>query len=82
MNEGTRAISSLDLLSFFSSPLVLQRTPTYTQKKMAFASLTSSQNHKAIRTHGTLNFYSKRNILSSSARFSTLSHNLSQSYSP
>jgi hypothetical protein len=35
---------------------------------------------KAIRTHTTLNLYSKRNILSSSARLSTLYHNPLQSY--
>jgi hypothetical protein len=35
---------------------------------------------KAIRTHTTLNFYSKRNILSPSARLSTLYHNPPQSY--
>jgi hypothetical protein len=35
---------------------------------------------EAIRTHTTLNFYSKRNILSSSARLSTLYHNPPQSY--
>jgi hypothetical protein len=38
--------------------------------------------HKAIHTHGTLNFYSKRNISSWSARFSTLSYNTPRSYSP
>jgi hypothetical protein len=34
---------------------------------------------EAIRTHTTLNLYSKRNILSSSARFFTLYHNPPQS---
>jgi hypothetical protein len=37
---------------------------------------------QAIRTHGTLNFYSKKNISSWSARFSTLSYNTPRSYSP
>jgi hypothetical protein len=36
--------------------------------------------HKAIRTHATLNSYSKRNILSYSAILSTLYHNLLRSY--
>jgi hypothetical protein len=35
---------------------------------------------KAICTHTTLNFYSKKNILSLSARFSTLYHKPPQSY--
>ena len=34
--------------------------------------------HQAIRTHITLNFYSKKNISSLSARFSTLYHNTPQ----
>jgi hypothetical protein len=38
------------------------------------------QYNKAIRTHTTLNFYSKRNILSLSANFFTLYHNPPQSY--
>jgi hypothetical protein len=39
----------------------------------------ANEGYKAIRTHTTLNFYSKRNILSPSARLSTLYHNPLQS---
>jgi hypothetical protein len=59
-----RLIASLSkLLSSIGKPTVLTEKPKI----------------KAIRTHTTLNLYSKRNILSSSARLSTLYHNPPQS---
>jgi hypothetical protein len=46
----------------------------------AFFLLHETREQLDIRTHTTLNFYSKKNILSLSVRFSTLYHNSPQSY--
>jgi hypothetical protein len=54
----------------------------YDTEVLGLSQLAGFLGHEAIRTHTTLNFYPKKNILSWSTKFFTLYHNPPHSYLP